>query len=396
MAYYLDSDSDSFQMDPVYAEHKRNRARSRRRSPDYLAPPEAVFIGGDLHRSRSTGARPRRDRDPRVVIDINNEIREMRNNSRRSQSQARRHRIPVDDEYDDDDWGEIEPTPVHRPRRSRAHSHAPPEPPHFSLDPEMHLQVDRMRRVEAEEEKRRQIEMLRINDRIRQLDMEADRNDLKQQLELEEMKRYRDEEDTRKEIERANYMHKLKQFEKEKREEAERREIECAENAKKLKKRQEEEAAREEFEQKLKLEKAREVEEKEAKKKQEEKIKQQILLEQAEKEAEEAERKKRERKLRKEAIEEYTREQAEKKIKEEQEKAEADRAFEERVKKEFGAAGFSESYIDNILKRDGQVCVEERIRCESPSRHQIAARPIPAIRVSSPSIFPSVVCFSFF
>jgi hypothetical protein len=381
---FSSSDSDSFDMvQPVHiVEHSRRRARSRsrRRSPEFLVPPappaQPIIVGGNLHRSRSTGARPAkdrgrerdyaRDRDNRIVIDINNEVQEMRNTPQRSRSQARPPRVmPVPEEFDDDEWDDPRfAVPHHamfRPRRAR-------EASPFHHDHEMHTQIERLKRFEMEEDKRRQLEEIRNNERIRKMELEADRYDLEQQMELEHMKRHMEDEDSRKQMEKANRMQRLRQLERQEREDAERRELESAQKLKKLKKMEEEEIAKEEFERKLRLEKAEELEKKEALKEQEERIKKKILLEQAQKDAEEAERKKREKKLRKEAVEEYTREQAEKKIKEEREKAEADRIFEERVKREFGAAGYSDRHIDSILRRrgGGEMLMIDDGRCESP------------------------------
>lgn len=97
-----------------------------------------------------------------------------------------------------------------------------------------------------------------------------------------------------------------------------------------------------------------EIERKEQEEEQERKFERKFEQMQILKAAEAAQKKKEEEEMRRLAVEEYNKKQAAKAAKEKQEKEEADRAFRERVKTTFGAAGYSEKSIEQILEKEGK------------------------------------------
>lgn len=165
-----------------------------------------------------------------------------------------------------------------------------------------------------EEKEPRQLELMRINERIRKL--ETDLYDLEQQRGLGRTGRHQEDEETRK----GTRLQVLRLFKKLKREVAELLEIKATQPINELNKEQEE-IPKAGFENKLQLEEARELAKMQTLRVQEERIRRQILLEQARQDAEEAEREKKEMELKMEAINEFRQQEEETGSIEEQEKA---------------------------------------------------------------------------
>lgn len=105
------------------------------------------------------------------------------------------------------------------------------------------------------------------------------------------------------------------------------------------------------FEVEQKLEKLRILEKQEEEAETKKRLEEQLLLKKAKEEAAKAAKEKEEKELKKKAIEEDRLKQKEKEEKDKKEKKEAEEHFREEVKKKFGAAGWSEETIEEILNK---------------------------------------------
>lgn len=105
------------------------------------------------------------------------------------------------------------------------------------------------------------------------------------------------------------------------------------------------------FEIEQRLKKLELLEKKEHEEETRKRLEEQLLLKKAKEEAAKAAKEKEEKELKKKAIEEDRIKQREKEEKEKREKKEAEEKFKEEVKKKFGAAGWSEETIEEILDK---------------------------------------------
>lgn len=105
------------------------------------------------------------------------------------------------------------------------------------------------------------------------------------------------------------------------------------------------------FETEQRLKKLELLEKKEQEEEARKRLEEELLLKRAKEEAAKAAKEKEEKELRKRAVEEDRIKQKEKEEKEKQEKKAAEEAFREQVKKKFGAAGWSDETIEEILDK---------------------------------------------
>lgn len=105
------------------------------------------------------------------------------------------------------------------------------------------------------------------------------------------------------------------------------------------------------FEIEQRLKKLELLEKKEHEEETKKRLEEQLVLKKAKEEAAKAAKEKEEKELKKKAIEEDRIKQREKEEKEKREKKEAEEKFKEEVKKKFGAAGWSEETIEEILDK---------------------------------------------
>lgn len=108
------------------------------------------------------------------------------------------------------------------------------------------------------------------------------------------------------------------------------------------------------FEIEQRLKKLKILEDKEHEEETKKRLEEQMLLKKAKEEAAKAAKEKEEKELRKKAVEEDRIKQKEKEEKEKREKKEAEEKFREEVKKKFGAAGWSEESIEEVLDKGKQ------------------------------------------
>ncbi|KAK2742690.1 hypothetical protein FQN57_005145 [Myotisia sp. PD_48] len=205
------------------------------------------------------------------------------------------------------------------------------------------LEEEEERRRNEREDERRRLE--RENDRLRGWDRSRDRSrdrgrdrrrsydsshdkpshevrDLETHLKLEKLKLLEKEESTRKAVEDAIYLKRMKDLEAQ---------IKADENEKMWR--------------------------------------QKIEAERCKREAEECERRQHEAKLRKEAIEEHQKKEAAKEMEKLEKQKEFERQFAEHAKRVFGAAGYSESKVDRIIKgkkpSSSRRQSQDAIRCQT-------------------------------
>ena len=131
-----------------------------------------------------------------------------------------------------------------------------------------------------------------------------------------------------------------------------------------------------EIEQKLKKLELLEKQEHEAETKK--RLEEQLMLKKAKEEAAKAAKEKEEKELKKKAIEEDRIKQKEKEEKEKREKKEAEEHFRDQVKQKFGAAGWSEETIEEILKgKQGDHTKVVSVKKKAPTYYKVKRDDLP-------------------
>lgn len=331
---------------------RRIKRQSFSRSRQRLSPDSNAYLNPNLvssvRRSASTGNRRRRgdDREPMVVIDVNNDVRNRQDSRDRHDRYERtdrhdRHQRVVD--YDDDDIEVLRPH-----RRVRAVSNSAPRTPSPRQQQQRDWETLMDQRILARNDIRQDLEITKQQQEIDRLERQLSRHKEKKRDRRESHSRHRFE-DIYYEDDISEKMRKLERLEKIKRNEEEQRLAEVRAKVRRLeemerKAEEEEEAKRLAHEKHLK-----EIEKRENIKAEKDRLKKELQDEEARKAFEEAERKKELAMLKTQAVEEWKRAEDAKRLKEIKEKEQKDQEYKERLMADFG---YSEEQIEKKLMKE--------------------------------------------